>query len=88
MSAKYTYRITAESGYQSSQSGKISPERHGVVCQVLAGQLTDDVAVLKAAPKLLDLLERIVQTEFTVEGGVWPTEDELRAAIAEAKVAP
>jgi hypothetical protein len=83
--ATYKYTLKAKSGYKSEQSGAMTVERHAVVCQVLEGNLVDDVALLKTAPKLLELLERIVQAEYTVEGGQWPEEAELRAAIAEAK---
>lgn len=53
-SATYKYSIKADSGYKSDQSGKITPERHSVVCTALDGGLSDDLLALKAAPYLLD----------------------------------
>lgn len=55
--ATYKYSINADSGYKSDQSGKITPERHGVVCAALDGGLSDDLFILKAAPDLLEALE-------------------------------
>lgn len=55
-SATYKYSLKADRGYTSEQSGKISPERHGVVCAVFDGGLSDDLLLLRAAPDLLESL--------------------------------
>ena len=56
-SATYKYSLKADSGYKSDQSGKITPERHGVVCAALDGGLSDDLLLLRAAPELLAALQ-------------------------------
>ena len=60
-SATYKYSLKADSGYKSEQSGKISPERHGVVCAALDGGFSDDVILLRAAPDLLSDLKEAAQ---------------------------
>lgn len=92
--ATYKYSIKADSGYKSDQSGGITPERHGVVCAVLDGGLSDNLSLLRSAQDMLDALEAI--TEFipntsASEGGAAKhsanvkAADMVRAAIAKAK---
>jgi hypothetical protein len=79
--ANYKYVLKADSGYKSENTGKISPERHGIVCAVLAGFLGDNLEILSAAEDLLAALEAIVSIADR-------DTDELnnaRAAIAKAK---
>jgi len=61
-SAKYTYKLKADSGYQSDMSGPITPERHAVACAVFSGLLSDEISALNAAPDLLaDLIDAAAQ---------------------------
>lgn len=91
-SATYKYLLKADSGYKSEQAGKISPERHGVVCAVLDGGLTDDLVLLRAAQDLLDALQSAPLTLHTgsmfVDGACKCSQCEFvhkaRAAISKA----
>lgn len=58
--ATYTYKLKADSGYQSEMTGSITPDRHGVVCAVLAGLVPDDAGIAKEAGDLLAALEDLV----------------------------
>jgi hypothetical protein len=86
-SATYKYSLKADSGYKSDQSGRITPERHGVVCAALDGGLSDDLLLLKAAPKLLAALQKL-NAQIEADGYMGTTYGPLRfeaeAALAEA----
>lgn len=85
--ATYKYSLKAESGYKSDQTGKITPERHGVVCAALDGGLSDNLALLRSAPDLLEALEAALfdaeNTHPLDSNYSWT--DAARAAIARAK---
>lgn len=66
--ATYKYSLKADSGYKSDQSGKITPERHGVVCAALDGGLSDDLLLLRAAHELKDALQKLLLLYEADEG--------------------
>jgi hypothetical protein len=79
-SATYKYSLKADSGYKSDQSGKITPERHGVVCAALDGGLSDDLLLLRAAPDLLAALQGVLRVADRATDEFYAA----RAAIAKA----
>lgn len=83
--ANYKYTLTADSGYKSEQSGKISPERHAVVCAALDGGLTGDVLKLRAAPELLEALEMVSNYVMVMKGPGHEYSIAVKNAIAKAK---
>lgn len=88
-SATYTYKLNAHSGYQSKMTGSITPHRHGVVCAVLAGLVTDDVGIAKEAGNLLAVLEKsivdLAKLFFELETGRQPADAERSKIIELAK---
>lgn len=82
--ATYKYSIKAESGYKSEQTGKISPERHGVVCASLDGGLSDDLRLLRAAPKILAALKSMIDSYQYEASQENPALLEAKAAVFEA----
>lgn len=83
-SATYKYSLKADSGYKSDQSGKITPERHGVVCAALDGGLSDDLLLLRAAPDLLAALQEIYRHGIQAFGEDFEVMLEAKAAIDKA----
>ena len=83
-SATYKYSLKADSGYKSDQSGKITPERHGVVCAALDGGLSDDLLLLRAAPDLLKALQEIYRHGIQAFGEDFEVMLEAKAAIDKA----
>ncbi len=56
--ATFKYAMRTATGFSSEMYGPIrSPEHAGVVTAALAGYLSDDVDLLKAAPDLLAVVE-------------------------------
>lgn len=83
-SATYKYSLKADSGYKSDQSGKITPERHGIVCAALDGGLSDDLLLLRAAPKLLTALKEIYRHGIQAFGEDFEVMLEAKDAIDKA----
>ncbi len=63
MTATYDVQVkTPESTIR--QKGTLrSPDHYGVLCCVLAGQLSDDHKLLKAAPELLEIVQICLKAE-------------------------
>lgn len=86
MSEKAKYKLKVDTAASRiNQEGEFhSPEQYGVLCCVLAGQLSDDHKLLKAAPELLEASRMLIDS---VEGGSTTPEEAInaaRAAIAKA----
>jgi hypothetical protein len=93
VNATYKYLLKADSGYESEQTGKISSERHCIVCAALGGVLSDDLLLLKAAPTLLEAAQIVMEglnariADASARGGRVPVFEgiaDLHEAIAKA----
>lgn len=54
MTATYTLKVKTPASIINSSGSLRSPEQYAVLCCLLAGQLSDDSKLLKAAPTLLN----------------------------------
>ncbi len=82
--AKYKLKVDTSASRIDQQGEFRSPEQYGVLCCVLAGQLSDDHKLLKAAPDLLEASRMLINS---IEGGSTTPEEAIaaaRAAIAKA----
>ncbi len=82
--ARYVLTIDASTGYQATTEGECTPERYATAIAALHGTIPDDTKLLKAAPRLLSVLQRIEQWDAE---GIALTEDLMssaRSAIVEA----
>jgi len=55
--ATYVYTLSADSGYRANETGRISANRHGLVCRALAGKLDDYDQLSEQRAELLEALQ-------------------------------
>lgn len=91
--ATYKYAMRTATGFSSEMDGPIrSPEHAGVVTAALAGYLSDDVNLLKAASDLLAVARECLAAEQERRNRLTPgapatTYTEKRIAAIEAAIA-
>lgn len=59
MTATYTLKVKTPASTINSSGSLRSPEQYGVLCCLLAGQLSDDHKLLKAAPELIEFVRTV-----------------------------
>lgn len=90
MTATYTLKVKTPASTINSSGSLRSPEQYGVLCCLLAGQLSDDHKLLKAAPKLLEALKGLFGADMEYCMNMDGKQDQrdaieaARAALSEA----
>jgi len=86
--ATYVYTLSADSGYRANETGRISANRHGLVCRALAGKLDDYDQLSEQRAELLEALRGLYdELERDHYGADYAPEPDEPMGIAKAALA-